>query len=338
MYWKTRAGPGAAIGIVVILIAATSVSRAAQDLYQLEGKVRQENGGAFRVPGPVVYLTSAVEPYYGEALVDLSGHYKIKAVPAGSYILTVSVPPYGRMKMSLDVGPSFADKNWCVVKDVLFRRQELISEASVVQLSIPESARQEYLKARRRLSNQDFDGAFAQLKKVVAVAPRFADALNDLGMISLQAKQFKAAESYFQEALNQDPNSFQSLLNLGGALLSEGKAQEALEFNQRAAKKRPDDPLAQSQLGQNYFRLKQLDLAEHHLKLACSIEPGHYTYPQLVLADIYHHRHDYVSVVRELQRFLSLHPDSKKGSDVQKLLAFAQSRAGQEDRVSTRPQ
>jgi tetratricopeptide (TPR) repeat protein len=248
------------------------------------------------------------------------------------------VPPYGRMKMSLDVGPSFANKNGCVVKDVLFRKQELISEASVVQLSIPESARQEYLKARRRLSNQDFDGAFAQLKKVVAIAPRFADALNDLGMISLQSKQFKAAEGYFKEALKQDPNSYQSLLNLGGALLSEGKAQEALEFNQGAVKKKPDDPLAQSQLGQNYFRLGHLNLAEHHLKLASSIEPGHYTYPQLVLADIYHRRHDYPSVVRELQQFLSLHPDSKKASDAQKLLRYARSRAGQEDPVSTEPQ
>ncbi len=327
MFCKARAGPGAAIGILIILITAASVSHAAQDLYQLEGKVCQESGKPFRVPAPIIYLTSAAEPYYAETLANLSGHFKIRDVPAGSYTLTISVPPYGRMKMSLDVGPSFADRNGCVVKEVLFHRQEVISVASVAELSVPESARQEYLKARQRLNKQDIDGAIAELKKVIAMAPRYADALNDLGTISFQSKQFKAAEDYFQEALKQDPDSYQSLLNLGGTLLSEGKLQEALELNQRAAKKRPNDPLAQSQLGQNYFQLGQLDLAEHHLNLACSIEPSHYTYPQLVLADIYHHRHDYVSVVRELQRFLSLHPDSKKTPDAKRFLKYAQSRA-----------
>ena len=91
-----RAGPGAAIGIEFILIAATSVSRAAQDPYQLDGRVCQENGHPFRVPAPIIHLTSAADPYYAEALADLSGHFRIKAVPAGSYTLTDLPPAWTR--------------------------------------------------------------------------------------------------------------------------------------------------------------------------------------------------------------------------------------------------
>ena len=64
-------------------------------------------------------------------------------------------------------------------------------------------------------------------------------------------------------------------MNLGGVLLSQGRVTEALPFNERAVQVRPDDALAQSQLGQCYLALRRLEDAERHLRQAKALDPKH---------------------------------------------------------------
>ena len=144
-----------------------------------------------------------------------------------------------------------------------------------------------------------------------------------LGIIALQSGQYEEAENAFQEALKQNPAYFLALENLGGALLAHGKLEEALKVNLRAVKVRPEDPTAQAQLGHNYFALGRLDEAEKHVKEVQALEPGHFSFPQLLLAEIYVRKHDYPAVIRELEEFLKLHPDSKPASNARKALEIA---------------
>jgi tetratricopeptide (TPR) repeat protein len=90
--------------------------------------------------------------------------------------------------------------------------------------------------------------------------------------------------------------------------------------NERAAKARPDDAQAQAQLGYSYLLLGRLEEAETHLKRTASLDPANYYYPQILLADIYSQRGDNASMVRELEEFLRLHPDSQKARDVTRIL------------------
>ena len=43
-----------------------------------------------------------------------------------------------------------------------------------------------------------------------------------------------------------------------------------------------------------------------------TLDPKHFSFPQLVLAEIYQRKNDSVSLMRELQEFLKFHPDSKR--------------------------
>jgi tetratricopeptide (TPR) repeat protein len=328
MLRRTRA-PWAATSLFVILAVIPSASRADGELYQLEGNVRQEDGKVFRGTKLVVWLCSTSTPFSTQAPVDLTGHFRVKDVPRGGYTVNIAVPHGGEFVKSIEIGPSFSDGKGRVVMNFLFRRKPsgpTSHAVSAVALSVPQKALSEYRKARACLSKRDVEGANLHLKKAVEISPQFADAWNNLGTIAFQTKNLAKAEACFREALRQDPTSIPPLVNLGGTLLSRGKTEEALELNKRAVQLKPDNALAQSQLGQSYFCLGRYEEAEYHLERARTLDPSHFTWPQLVLADIYQRRHDFPSLVRALEEFLRFHPDTAKAVDVRRLLRYARSR------------
>ena len=73
--------------------------------------------------------------------------------------------------------------------------------------------------------------------------------------------------------------------------------------------RRPQDALANSQLGLNYFHLADLERAIHYLREARRLDPAHFSHPQLTLAEIYRQRGDRKAAAAELEDFLSRHPD-----------------------------
>jgi tetratricopeptide (TPR) repeat protein len=131
------------------------------------------------------------------------------------------------------------------------------------------------------------------------------------------------AEQYFREALKHDPESYAPLVNLGGALLSEGKIEESLPINQRAVRARPDDPLAHSQLGQSYYYLENFNEAEKYLKQAKALDPSHFSYHQLLLINIYARRENLPALIAEMEEFLRLHPDARLAPEIRKSLEKA---------------
>jgi tetratricopeptide (TPR) repeat protein len=115
-------------------------------------------------------------------------------------------------------------------------------------------------------------------------------------------------------------------VNLGGVLLNLQKPQEALEFNKYALKARPNDALANSQLGINYYRLGQMEKAEEYLTAAERLDPSHFSHPQLLLAEIYARRGDRNSTLRELRDFVKRFPDSTGSDELKKRLTTAENK------------
>ena len=116
------------------------------------------------------------------------------------------------------------------------------------------------------------------------------------------------AESYFRQALAHDANAYEPLVNLGGTLLNLNRFSEALPLNQNAALARPEDALAHSQLGLNYFALGDLHNALLHLNRAKKLDPAHFSHPQLTLAEIYLRKGDRPAAAAELEELVRFHP------------------------------
>ncbi len=308
------------LGLLLLTLAgAGAFGSQEQRVFQLTGKIVGSNGKPLRYAW--VLLFSARSPFNVRTLADSAGEFRFRALPAGVYNLSVIAGTSGEINQTIEVGPSFADKKGRLTARIVFDQAKAVRArhgVSVIALSVPDKAKQEYLKAMSLAEKRDFDGAAKRLRHAVEIAPQFSAAWNFLGTMSFQAGAFQQAEKYFREALKQDDTAFDPLVNLGGALIALHRYEESLPVNLQAVKIRSNDALAQSQLGQSYFHLGRMEEAETHLKLAKGLDPSHFSLPQIVLSDIYRSRGNYVAAIQELEECLNLHPDSATAPYVRK--------------------
>ena len=317
------------VWILVLGAVASAQSASGTKTYQVTGRVLQVDGTPFRRANPVVFLHGAITPFNASASVGLDGKFKFKKIPPGIYTLAAAVARLGELRKTVEVGPGSADAKGNVVADIVFERTiswESKGTVSAVELSVPEQAKAEFRRALDCLSRRDIQGAVARLEKAVEIAPQFAVALNQLGTISYQSGQYQQAEDYFRTALKQDPDLYAPLVNLGGALLALKRDKEALETNLEAVKANPGDALAHSQLGKSYYYLGRFDEAEDHLKRAKALDQSHFSFPQIVLMNIYLKRNQPAEAIAEMEEFLKLHPDSDWVPGIRKILQATRAR------------
>ncbi len=289
---------------------------ASGQVYELAGRVTPESRGS-------ATLFGVTQPFSASTLTDDAGRFTFHKLVPGTYTLSLYLPGRGEARQTIDVGPSAADsRNRIAVslalKDTDFdpSPERLRHSVSTRQLAIPERAQREYQAAQHDLEKHDIEAAERRLQNAVDLAPPFVSAWNNLGTIAYQTRRFPLAEQRFREALKQDPTAYEPLVNLGGVLVTLHKLDEALEVNVHAALARPNDALAESQLGMTYFELGQFDLAVKHLERARQLDPAHFSHPQRYLAEIHLRRGEKRAAADVLEDFLIHHPDYPQAAKV----------------------
>jgi tetratricopeptide (TPR) repeat protein len=290
--------------------------------YELTGRIEPPAA----VP---VFLHGATAPFESSTESDADGRFRFHKISAGTYTLAISTPARGQALQTIELSPGTVDSKGRL--DIVLRIDDsrLESEGiratgatvSATVLSIPDRAIREYEEAQRCLNRREPDRASVHLSRAVEIAPQFVAAWNQLGVMAYQAQRYSDAEAKFRRALDSDPEAFEPLVNLGGVLLNLGRPREALAYNRRAVARRPNNALANSQLGIAYFDLDDLDPAENYLKIAVQLDPAHFSHPQLTLAEIYLRRGDRPSALDQLHKFLGQHPDSPQAAAVRRAIA-----------------
>ncbi|MGA2134961.1 MAG: tetratricopeptide repeat protein [Bryobacteraceae bacterium] len=302
---------------VLLLLVLIQGARGDPARYELRGRL---------LPGTraSVWLHGATAPFEASTLADDDGHFRFRDVESGAYVLGVFVLGRGEIRRTIEVGPSQARGGNRIelaveLRDAAFDARDSFERGAMVsakELSIPDEARRAYDEAGKKLARHEVDAAVAHLRRAVEIAPQFAEAWNHLGTIAYQTRDYAQAESCFRKALAADPKLFQPLVNLGGVLINLKKFDEALQYNLYAKLNHPNDALANSQLGMNYFFLDQPEMASKYLTAAKQIDPAHFSHPQLVLAQIDLNRQDRAAAVVELEEFLQYHPDAPEAGKI----------------------
>jgi Tfp pilus assembly protein PilF len=302
--------PSIAIG-VSLLWAGDTVR------FRLQGRIGTETPAA-------VTLNGSTTPFTTSTLSDGGGRFDIRNLEAGTYTVSVFIPNRGEIRRTIEVGPGTADGKGTVSVSFDAGEAKPVRDSphkvSASELAIPDKARKLYADAQKRLEKRDVEGAIEKLDEAVKLAPQFVTAWNNLGTIFYQTQQYPRAEQVFRKALEQDPSAYEPLVNLGGVLLTLRRPEEALQFNLYSVLSRPEDALANAQLGMNYFMLGQLELAKKYLLEAQRLDPAHFSHPQLLLAEIYVRLGYKDSAADELESFLRWHPDSPKRDGILKAI------------------
>jgi tetratricopeptide (TPR) repeat protein len=295
---------------------------AAEPVYELAGHIRPEATAA-------VSLYGATTPFRDATISEPSGRFNFKKLEAGTYTIAVFIPERGEARQTVEVGPGTADERHRVTLNLEFKNSDFVfadaarrrHAVSARQLSVPERALRDYQDAQKALGRRDIDSAVKSLEHAVEVAPQFSAAWNELGTIAYQTAKYLRAEQCFRQALDQDPEAYEPLVNLGGVLVTLQRTDESLDYNIRAVLTRPNDALANSQLGQSYFQAANYDLALKYLERARQIDAAHFSHPQLVMAEIHLRRGERAAAANDLEDFLKHHPDWPKAEAMRQRIA-----------------
>ncbi len=114
-----------------------------------------------------------------------------------------------------------------------------------------------------------FDEAEAQFKKVLAITPQSASALNYLGYMNADRDvRLEESLNYIKTAVSLDPTNGAYLDSLGWAYFKLGKYDLAEENLTKAALRMGSDPTVQDHLGDLYQKTGRLKLAAAHWERA----------------------------------------------------------------------
>ncbi len=308
--------------LLLAILAAPQTYRAAPQTYDLTARLDPPAAASVSIFG-------VSSPFTSSTLSDDSGRFTFRKLAPGAYTISVFIPAQGEARQTIEIGPAGADSRQRVALTVHLKESDFVygdpmrrrNSVSTRQLAIPDKAVREYEEAQKLLARHNVAEATRRLEQAVELAPQFSVAWNNLGTIAYQTRNYARAEECFREALRQDPASYEPLVNLGGVLVNLHKLDEAWDYNLHAVLTRPNDALANSQLGMTYFELGNLELAEKYFRFAVQLDPSHFSHPQLFLAEIDLRRRDTRAAATDLEDFLQHHPDWPQAAKMREQIA-----------------
>jgi len=300
------------LGVLLLLLVNQST------LFEVNGQLSARPRGRLNI----ARLESLDGRIVKDTYVGPDGRFRLKKIPEGQYSITVRVGRSRLVRQTISILPAFADKkNRISFKlDVNKAAVEMAAQkVNVAALQVPQKARAELRKAFE--AKGDISKVRQHLEAAIKIAPNFEEALNNLGTLHFRDRDYAIARELFERALKSNPESFAARVNLGGALLSLGEFERALQENIKAAGQRPNDSLAQSQLGMSYFYLRRYAEAVPHLELAKKADPLSPALPGLFLAMIREASGDRVGAISEYEEFLKAHPGHSTTEGIERRLA-----------------
>ena len=261
---------------------------------------------------------------------DVNGSFAFRGLTPGSYTVVVDAgADYDVAREGVYIEQEASNPRRGVVLptfsklytvDINLRlKQDVHLKAGVVSAalaSVPDAAKDLYLKAVAFAAQGDSANAITQLKAALEIFPEFPLALNELGVQYLKTGNPDKASESLSKAVKLSPDSFQPRLNYGIALLNLRKLPDAEDQLRVAVNKENSAPTAHMYLGIVLAIQRKLEEGTRELELAVASKSNEIVLAHRYLGGIYYEKKDYEAAANELELYLKLVP---KASDAEVL-------------------
>jgi cellulose synthase operon protein C len=137
--------------------------------------------------------------------------------------------------------------------------------------NLPSDPRGYVLRAESEIASREMAAAEADIKKSIAVAPQNALGYSAMGGLLASRGKFQEAQSYFEQALDRDPNHFAALKGLVAIFLRQGQNGKAIERVRQQIAKSPNNDSFYTLLGSLQADGRDWAAAEASLQKAVSL-------------------------------------------------------------------
>ncbi len=150
-----------------------------------------------------------------------------------------------------------------------------------------DSAEARLLMGTAKLQARDFEGAIPDLQKAAELDPHLPDVYSYLGRAQVGMNDPAAARAAFERELRENPNDFESNLNLAAILRQNEDYAGARKLLDRALRVRPGDARARFQLASDHLAAGRLEQARAGLEALVREHPK-FVEAHLALATAYY--------------------------------------------------
>jgi tetratricopeptide (TPR) repeat protein len=257
------------------------------------------------------------------------GEVTFTGVPLGDYRVQVS----GDGIVTADTEPFEVDSRkmsqtqWITVRRTEDSGPKPVSAhagtVSATDLNVPPKARKEVDKANEEIAMQNWKKALEHLNKAVAIAPQYATAYNNLGVLYARMNDPMQEEQALQKAISIDEHFAPALVNYGKLSMRQKNFPKAEEMLRRAVTMDPKDVDSLMLLA----RAEYMDL--HFAEAIATAHQAHETsedhaFVHYIAARAYQQQHKMAEAIAEFQTFLKEEPKGQRADYVRADMAKMQ--------------
>ena len=190
---------------------------------------------------------------------------------------------------------------------------------SLLDLSIPENARQEFEKGQSALKEIKLDDGIAHLRKAITLYNAFPQAYALLGTAYLGQKDWKNAEVALRKANELDPKFSDAYLELGAVLNQTKEYSQAEAALLKGLELKPEAAGGHYELAKTYWALgRRQDAVPHAHKAVAGmpdLAPAH-----ALLGNVMLRESDAQGALHEYQEYLRLDPNGSMAPGVRQMI------------------
>ena len=267
---------------------------------------------------------------------DDTGAFAFRRIGGGTYMVVIEGDSeYETTHEQVDIFDSSGSTRGTIggrkyVVQVRLKYKASKEKSGVIEaglMTAPKHAAELYEKARDAERAGDNEKAVEQLERAVALHPRFALALNKLGVIYQRMGKLDEAEKALGAVVQIDPEVYELRLNYGIVLLKNKHYKEAETQFQKAIKLK-DVPLARLFRGKTLIHLKNFPEAESELQSVIKAGRDEVALAHRFLGALYNERGEAKLAIAALEKYLSMAPKARDAEAVREIIKQLRTQAG----------
>jgi len=190
---------------------------------------------------------------------------------------------------------------------------------SVLDLSIPETARQEFERGQGALKENKLDDGIVHLRKAIKLYDAFPQAYALLGTAYLGQKQWKDAEVALRKANELDPKFPDAYMELGAVFNQTKEYPQAETALLKGLELKPEAAGGHYELAKTYWALGRWQDAAPHARKAVAGMPG-LAPAHALLGNVMLRESNAQGALHEYQEYLRLDPNGSMAPSVRQMI------------------
>ncbi|MGA8230361.1 MAG: tetratricopeptide repeat protein [Candidatus Acidiferrales bacterium] len=286
--------------------------------------------------GVVVALSDSEHVQIATQETRDDGEFRFGALQRATY--TVSVNAAGYEPVSLDIDISMVSDKGIVIylKAISKKDSAKAGTISAHELSMPAQARELMESGQKKLyQDKDAQAALADFKRAIAAAPDYYEAYYQAAMAYLTLGNRAEAETSLRKSIEVSADKYgEAEVGLGTVMLDRGSFAEGEKLIRRGLQLNPNLWLGHYELGRALLNEKRISEAQVSAERARQLAPSAAIVYRL-LSNIHLEEKDYPALLRDIDVYLQLDPNSPAGIRASQLREQVQQKIGSQQFMPT---